>query len=463
LQQIETGFELSKGDEYLMPTVQTVVTAKYTEERLSPKQGLSFSTKAEEAQPDIVLDPEMSYQTMIGFGGAFTESAAYTLSRMSPEKRAEVIRRYFHPVEGLGYSMGRVHIHSCDFSLGNYTYVEDNDKELSTFDISRDHKWVLPLIKDAMSVRGGAFTMLASPWSPPAWMKSNGEMNNGGSLLPEYADVWARYYTKFIEAYGKEGVPIWAVSVQNEPAAVQVWDSCIYTAEQERDFVKSHLGPVMREAGLGGVNIVIWDHNRDIMVERASVVLSDPEAAQYVWGTGIHWYGGEEFEKVGKVHELFPDKHLLFTEGCQEGGVKLGEWFTGERYGRNMIGDLNNWTEGYLDWNLVLDETGGPNHVGNLCDAPIIADTVTDEVHYNSSYYYIGHFSKYIAPGAVRIGLESQAEGVLSTAFRNPDGSLALVLMNEGEESRTVTIGLHDNTAECNLPPHSIVTHVISE
>lgn len=446
-----------------MPTIQTVVTAKDTGERLSPSSGVSFTSMTVEHQADIVLQPEVTYQTMQGFGGAFTEAAAYTLSRMSPAKRAEIIHRYFHPVEGLAYSMGRVHIHSCDFALGNYTYVEDNDIELASFDISRDHKWVLPLIKDAMKVKGGEFTMLASPWSPPAWMKSNGEMNNGGSLLPEYANVWARYYTKFIEAYAKEGIPIWGVSVQNEPAAVQVWDSCVYSAEEERDFVKNHLGPVMHEAGLADVNIVIWDHNRDIMVERASAVLSDPEAAKYVWGTGIHWYGGEEFEKVGQVHELFPDKHLLFTEGCQEGGVRLGEWFTGERYGRNMIGDLNQWTEGYLDWNLVLDETGGPNHVGNLCDAPIIADTTTDEVHYNSSYYYIGHFSKYIAPGALRIGMDSRLDGVLSTAFRNPDGSLALVLMNESEEPRRVTMELRGEIAESLLPAHSIVTHIISE
>ncbi|MGN7764716.1 glycoside hydrolase family 30 protein [Paenibacillus sp. 22594] len=444
-----------------MTKARTVVTARDTGERLSPGEAIVFRARTTEEHADVQLQPEREFQQMLGFGGAFTEAAAYTLSRMSPGKRAEVIRKYFHPEEGLNYSMGRVHIHSCDFALGNYTYVQEGDTELATFDISHDHKWVLPLIKDAMEVRGGPFTMLASPWSPPAWMKTNGEMNNGGSLKPEYAAVWARYYTKFIEAYRKEGIPVWAVSVQNEPAAVQTWDSCVYSAEEERDFVKTHLGPVMHEAGMADVNIVIWDHNRDIMVERASTVLSDPEAARYVWGTGIHWYGGEEFDKVAKVHELFPDKHLLFTEGCQEGGVRLGEWFTGERYGRNMIGDLNAWTEGYLDWNLVLDETGGPNHVGNLCDAPVIADTTSDEVHYNSSYYYIGHFSKFIVPGAVRIGLDSAAEGVLATAFRNPDGSFAVVLMNEGEELRSVTLGLGDELAACELPPHSIATHLI--
>ncbi|WP_151735680.1 glycoside hydrolase family 30 protein ['Paenibacillus yunnanensis' Narsing Rao et al. 2020] len=445
-----------------MAKVQTVLTAKDTDHRLSLQQAIEFKVATAGAKADVTLYPEEEYQTIIGFGGAFTEAAAYTLSRIDPQKRAEIIRRYFDPVEGLNYSMGRVHIHSCDFALGNYTYVEEDDTILKTFDIARDRQWVLPLIKDAMAAKGGQLTLLASPWSPPAWMKTNGSMNHGGSLKAEYAGVWARYYTKFIEAYCEEGVPVWAVSVQNEPAAVQVWDSCEYSAEEERDFVKNHLGPALRAAGMGDVNIVIWDHNRDIMVERASAVLSDPEAARYVWGTGIHWYGGEEFDKVAKVHELFPDKHLLFTEGCQEGGVRLGEWFTGERYGRNMIGDLNAWTEGYLDWNLVLDETGGPNHVGNLCDAPVIADTVTGEIHYNSSYYYIGHFSKYIAPGAVRIGLTSTTEDVLSCAFRNPDGTLAVVLMNEGEEAQSLTLGLGGETARCTLPPHSITTHVIA-
>lgn len=445
-----------------MTAIRTVITAKDSGQRLAPADTIGFTARPEDRTADLHLSPETEYQKIIGFGGAFTEAAAYTLSRISPEKRAEVIRRYFHPEEGLNYTMGRVHIHSCDFALGNYTYIEDYDTELNTFDISHDHQWVLPLIKDAMKEKGGEpFTMLASPWSPPAWMKTNGDMNNGGSLKPEYADVWARYYTKFIEAYRSEGVPIWAITVQNEPAAVQVWDSCIYTSEEERDFVKNHLGPAMHTAGLGDIHILILDHNRDIMVERAQTVMSDPEAAKYVWGTGIHWYVSEDFSQVAKVHELFPDKHLLFTEGCQEGGVKLGEWFTGERYGRNMIGDLNAWVEGYLDWNLVLDETGGPNHVGNLCDAPIIADTTTGEVHYNSSYYYIGHFSKYVQPGAVRIGLEAAAEGVLSSAFRNPDGSLVLVAMNETDEARSFTIGLGGEWAEATLAPHSIATYLI--
>ncbi|WP_342746087.1 glycoside hydrolase family 30 protein [Paenibacillus donghaensis] len=411
---------------------------------------------------DLELFPDQAYQSIMGFGGAFTEAAAYTLSRMSEDKRQEVIRRYFDPAEGLGYTLGRVHIHSCDFALGNYTYVEDNDTELTSFDIAHDHKWVLPLIHDAAKVKGSPFTMLASPWSPPAWMKTNGEMNNGGKLRPEYREAWAMYYTKFIRAYEAEGVPIWGISVQNEPAAKQTWDSCEYTAEEERDFVKAYLGPIMEREGLDNVNIVIWDHNRDIIVERASTVLNDPEAAKYVWGTGVHWYVSEDFAQVGQVHELFPDKHLLFTEGCQEGGVHLGAWETGERYARNMIGDFSNWMEGYLDWNLVLDETGGPNHVNNLCDAPVIADTQTGEVHYNSSFYYIGHFSKYVRPGAVRIGQTLLRSDISSVAFRNTDGSIAVVVLNETDASCRFSLGCGDQIADAGLPAHSIVTYVIA-
>ena len=438
--------------------VKVVQTAKDTEDRLSEKESLSFSSVESNDEASIEINRDKKYQEILGFGGAFTEATAYTLAQMPDDKREEVINSYFDPEDGLGYTIGRVHIHSCDFALENYTYVEENDEELETFDISRDKKWVLPLIKDAIDVKGGEIKLLASPWSPPPWMKTNNEMNNGGKLLPEYRDVWAKYYTKFIKAYQDEGVDIWGISVQNEPAAVQTWDSCIYTAEEERDFVKNYLGPTMHQEGLEDVKILIWDHNRDIMVERASTVLSDPEAAKYIWGTGFHWYVSEEFENVGEVHDRFPDKHLLFTEGCQEGGVKLGEWFTGERYGRNMIGDLNNWTKGYLDWNMVLNEEGGPNHVGNLCDAPIIADTETNELHYNSSFYYIGHFSKYIRPGAQRIEWESEIEDLNITAFENPDGKVAVIVMNETDEEKNFTLKEGQQAVNVTSPAHSIKT-----
>ena len=383
--------------------LKVIQTSKHTNDRFADKKDAILLEGSSQNEKVLEIDQQTKFQKIMGFGGAFTEAAAYTLAQISSEQRAEIIKSYFDQEEGLGYSLGRTHIHSCDFALGNYTYVEDHDVDLTTFSIEREKKYVLPLIKDAIEVRGDEITLLASPWSPPAWMKTNNDMNHGGKLKEEYRGVWALYYAKYIKAMEEEGINIWGISVQNEPEATQVWDSCRYTAEEERDFVKKHLGPTMVKEGLEDKKIIIWDHNRDIAYERAKVILADQEAANYIWGTGIHWYVSEEFENLSKIHNDFPNKHLLFTEGCIEGGVQLGAWHTGERYARNMIGDFNNWLEGWIDWNIVLNEQGGPNHVGNYCDAPIIVDTKTKEVHYNSSFFYIGHFSKYIKPGAVRI------------------------------------------------------------
>ncbi|RSK25616.1 glucosylceramidase [Bacillus sp. HMF5848] len=419
------------------------------------------SKKEQATENHLSVDTNTTYQTIMGFGGAFTEAAAYTLSHLPADERLKVIDSYFNKETGLGYSLGRTHIHSCDFALENYTYVEDHDAELNTFSIDREHKWVLPFIKDAMSIRGEDITILSSPWSPPAWMKTNNEMNNGGELKKEYRDVWALYYAKYIKAMQAEGIDIWGITVQNEPAATQVWDSCRYTAEQERDFVKNHLGPTLEKEGLGDIKIIIWDHNRDIAYDRAKVVLSDPEAAKYVWGTGLHWYMSEDFANLSKIHNEFPDKHLIFTEGCIEGGVKLGAWHTGERYARNIMGDLNNWLEGWIDWNMVLNEQGGPNHVGNYCDAPVIVDTQTGEVHYNSSYYYIGHFSKFIKPGAVRVKHELNNENIQSVAFRNADQSIVVVLLNEQDDLQKISVTNNGTVSEVELPAHSITTIVI--
>ncbi|MBI9104718.1 MAG: glycoside hydrolase family 30 protein [Spirochaetales bacterium] len=440
--------------------IREIVTIKHTDDRLMAK-------KSKKADPERAyyesaeVDPAREYQTMIGFGGAFTEAAAVTLAKMSPDLRSQVIEKYYDKEKGLGYNLGRVPIHSCDFALGNYTYVENGDSSLKTFNIDHDRELIIPLIKDAIRQSGKNIQILASPWSPPAWMKTNNSMNNGGSLLPAYFSSWANYYINFIAAYEEAGVPIWGLTVQNEPAAVQTWDSCIYTEEEERDFVKYHLGPALHRAGYTDIKLLIWDHNRDLIVKRAKTVLEDPEAARYIWGTGFHWYVSEAFENVGQVHDLFPDKHLLFTEGCQEGGVKKGEWFTGERYGRNMIGDINNWCEGYLDWNIVLDETGGPNHVNNLCDAPVIYDTKTNDIFYNSSYYYIGHFSKFIVPGAKRLFSDCSVDKISIASFKNPDGKVVIVIMNEDDISKDISIRIQSGFLNVNLEAHSIYTYIV--
>lgn len=441
-------------------TIRVIQTVKEGGDRFAEKTPALFTEGEAGLAVQLSIDEGTTYQTVIGFGGAFTEAAAYTLDQIQPETRAQVIHDYFHQEAGLGYTLGRTHIHSCDFALGNYTYVEEGDVELTSFDMEREFRHVIPMIRDAVQVKGSDLAIFSSPWSPPAWMKTNGDMNNGGKLKPEYAEAWACYYAKYIKTMEAAGIPIWGVTVQNEPEATQVWDSCRYTAEEERDFVKHHLGPVLAREGLGDKAIIIWDHNRDLLVDRARAILSDPEAASYIWGTGIHWYVSEEFGNLSKVHEEFPDKHLIFTEGCIEGGVKPGSWETGERYGRNIMGDLNNWLEAWVDWNLVLNEIGGPNHVGNYCDAPVIADTRTGEVRYNSSYYYIGHFSKYIRPGAVRIGCSLNSDALSATAFRNTDGTIAVVVMNVQESAAEFALAHAGAHSELSVPARSITTYL---
>lgn len=375
---------------------------------------------------------------------------------------------YFNADQGLGYNFARTHIHSCDFSSGSYTYITEGDKELKSFNIDHDRQFKLPFIKKAMAQANGKLNVFATPWSPPAFMKDNNNMLKGGKLKPEYYQAWANYYAKFIKAYQAEGVPIWGLSTQNEPMATQTWESCLYTAEDERDFIKNYLGPTMKKEGLGDKKIIAWDHNRDLIYQRASTLLNDPEAAKYIWGIGFHWYepwsGGEPmFDNVKLVHETFPNKNLIFTEGCAESFnlEKIHSWNLGELYGRSMINDFNNGTTAWTDWNILLDETGGPNHVGNFCFAPVHGDTKTGEVIYTNSYYYIGHFSKFIRPGAKRIISSPSRSALISTAFVNTDGRVAVVVMNKGEKEVPYYLWIDGKGAEAKSPPHSIQTLVL--
>jgi glucosylceramidase len=446
--------------------VRVILTARDTRDCLTEKETVQLKQNCDDIDETscVELDISKTFQLIEGFGGAFTEAGAFTLSQISSELRQEVINAYFDNVNGLGYSLCRTHINSCDFSLGNYSYNDTSgDYQLENFNIDRDRKLLIPFIKDAMQTSEKSFKLFASPWSPPAWMKTNSQMNEGGKLKPQCRQSWALYFTKYIKAYMEEGIPMWAITIQNEPDCAQKWDSCIYSSEEERDFLKFYLGPTLIKEGLTHIKIIAWDHNKDVLVERISTILSDSQAAKYIWGIGFHWYAGTFFENLEKVHKFFPNKHLIATEGCHEGGVKLGDWVTGETYGHYIIGDLNNWVNGWVDWNMVLDEKGGPNHVGNYCDAPIIADTKTNKLHYQSSYYYLGHFSKYIRPGAIRIYCSISNKFLESTAFQNQDGSIVTVVMNRTDKETIFYIRVKEYSAKLNCPAHSIQTLIISQ
>jgi len=445
-------------------TARVVQTARDTDDRLSEKPELSFAGPRDESVPAVLLNPRTTYQRIEGFGGAFTEAGAYVLSKISPEDREAVLKAYFDPATGHNYSLCRTHINSCDFSLGNYAYHEaGGDYELAHFDIAHDRELLIPYIKDALKVHGSDFKLLASPWSPPGWMKTNGEMNNGGQLRKDCLETWALYFAKYIKAYKAEGITVWGVTVQNEPEATQPWESCLYTDEEERDFIKYYLGPRLQADGLFGVRILIWDHNKDRIARRVGLVLADEVAAKLIWGIGFHWYAGDDFDQLERVHQMFPDKRLLSTEACQEGGVRLGDWGVGERYGHAMIGDLNHWAVGWIDWNMVLNQAGGPNHVNNFCDAPVIVNTKSGEIHYQSSFYYIGHFSRFITPGAVRVEAKSESKQLEVTAFRNPDGELTAIVMNAGDEEVPFQLCQEAGAASTTAPApgHSITTYVV--
>ena len=294
-------------------------------------------------------------------------------------------------------------------------------------------------------------------------------MLHGGKLKPAFYQSWANCYVKFIEAYKKEGIPVWGVSVQNEPMAVQTWESCNYTAEEERDFIKNYLGPTLAKSGMADRKIIAWDHNRDLIYQRASTILSDPGAAKYVWGIGYHWYedwtgGGKIFDNVKRTNEAFPHTNLIFTEGCPERFIfnQINDWKWGEVYGRSMINDFNNNTVGWTDWNILLDEMGGPNHVQNFCFAPVHADTKTGEIYYLNSFYYIGHFSKFIRPGAKRIISSSSRGQLLTTAFKNTDGKIAIVVMNQSKDKIAYRLCIQGKAAEVTSLPHSIQTLLIN-
>ena len=433
------------------------LTSKESKARIKkiPESELLHDSNAESRS--IKVDKNLTRQSILGFGGAFTEASASIYDQLDTDKKSEIIQAYFGD-SGNQYNMGRTHINSCDFSLGNYALCEKEDRKLTGFSIERDKKMLIPFIKEALNKASSPILLMASPWSPPPWMKTNNQMNHGGKLKEEFQDTWAEYYCKYIEFYERDGVPIWGISVQNEPEAVQTWDSCIYTGEEERDFIKNFLGPALERNKYLDKKLVIWDHNRDVMVERSRAVLSDPDAAKYVWGTGFHWYNGDHFDEVQKVHDEFPDKELIFTEGCQEGGPHNGSWDLGERYATSIINDLNRYTVAWIDWNLLLDERGGPNHVGNYCSAPIIVNTKTQELLYQSSYFYLGHFSRFFSRGDKIIECENTSNQLLSLSGINKNARLTTTIMNKEKDSIPF---LYDNGSDkksYSIPPRSIIT-----
>jgi glucosylceramidase len=441
------------------------ITAESTQELL---HDLGFGAFAPLEQPDedyptVMIDPNKTFQTIEGFGGAFTDAAAVTFGKLPEKSQEQFLKACFDPVEGNAYTLCRTTIHSCDYSDEMYTYDDvAGDTELKHFTIQHDEKYRIPFIKRALAVANGNIKIFASPWSPPAWMKTNNDMLHGGKLKAEYAQTWAEYFVKYVEAYKAAGIPIWGLTVQNEAMATQVWESCIFTAAEERDFVRDHLGPALHDSGLGEVKLMIWDHNRGIMYQRAEVAYEDPAASRYIWGMAFHWYIGDHYENVRIVHDVFPDKKLLYTEGGMN-----GSWAAAGHLAKNMIMDLNHWTNGWVFWNLLLDQTGGPRHAGGLPASNarssniITADLTTGELVFNPPYYVFGQFSRFIKPGARRIACTSNNDDLLATGFVNPDGKVAVVVFNTRHCDQLMQLWVEGKAIRYTLPADGLITIIL--
>lgn len=423
----------------------------------------SFRPDRDDREKDLInLYPEVAYQQIDAFGGAITEAVGVTLRKMKPELARKVVDAYFGK-DGIGYKIIRTHLDSCDFSLRNYSAVEKpDDPDFSTFSLAHDEENIIPFIRMAYRAAGEDLPVMLSPWSPPAFMKTNRSRNGGGKLRRDCYSAWADYLCRYIREYRARGINVKLLSVQNEPNATQTWDSCRYSAGEERDFIRNALAPALSRAGLGDIELYIWDHNKERVFERAREVIT-PETDSAVRGVAFHWYSGDHFEALRMVRERFPDKKLLFSEGCIEynRSGRDAQLKNAQMYAHDMIGNLNAGMNTFVDWNIVLDENGGPNHAGNFCDAPMIFRTAEQRLDVNLSFRYIRHFSGYIRPGARRIGFSRYTDRLEVTAFQNPDRTVAVVLLNRSNGDLPAVLRLDGRLLELSAARDSISTVLI--
>jgi glucosylceramidase len=440
----------------------------------------------------ISLNPEEKFQTITGFGGSFSEASASLLNKLSAGNRKKVLEAYFSEV-GANYSLTRTHIASCDFSLSNYTYAKvPNDMTLKHFTIEDDKVDLIPMILDAKSISKEGFNIIASPWTAPPWMKDN-KNYVGGKLLPEYNDVFALYFSKYLDAYKKEGIDIWGLTVINEPHGNgNNWESTHFSPKEMTDFVQNHLGPKLEAHGKANVKILGYDQNRAGIKEWVDEMYKDEKSSKYFAGTAIHWYEStyEVFpEDLKYAHNKSPNKYLIQTEACVDSEIphwKDDAWYWKkeatdwgwdwasekdkhlhpkyapvDRYAVDIIGCLNNWVDGWVDWNMVLDIQGGPNWFKNWCVAPVIVDVDKDEVYFTPLYYTMAHFSKFMRPGAVKIGCTISNKDLVATAVKNPDGTIAIAVFNPTDQKQHLVLKLNNVYKKISINGKALQTIII--
>nr|XP_015837066.1 PREDICTED: glucosylceramidase-like [Tribolium castaneum] len=437
-----------------------VYTSNKDGQRFQQKSGV-FSKKGKLfSKNKITIDRSKQYQEIEGFGGAFSDSVGINIASLDENVQKFLLQSYFAD-DGIEYSLCRIPIGGTDFSTRAYTYDDgEEDPDLNNFALAEeDFKYKIPYMKQAMELRGeNKLRFFGSPWMVPKWIKTNGQYDGFGFVKTEMYQTWASYFLKFLEEYKKEGLEFWAVTTQNEPSLAlgkgakglgsTGWDSI-----QLANWVTNNLGPTIKNSSFSDVKIIILDDQKPFLPWYVNSVLRDKATQNYVDGIAIHWYLGliTPGSVMDKTHENFPDKFIISTEAAcgfspKSEAVALGAWDRGEAYATDIIEDLQNWVVGWVDWNMCLDMKGGPTYIGNFIDAPIIVNAGANEFYKNPMYYVLGHFSKFLPVGSIRIDSKTDLDldDVMVVAFQRPDEGTAVIILNKKE--KPVSVNLIDET-----------------
>lgn len=409
----------------------------------------------------VNLYPEIEYQTINGFGGAITDAVGNVYAQMNEEQKAQMIHEYFGK-ENMKYSIVRIPIDSCDFSTSHYEADSDEtDENFEKFSFERVEQSILPVLDAAEKECGRKLPIMLSPWSPPVYMKTNGDRNHGGKLKKEYTKRWAEYICRYIEEYRTRGYQVTMLTMQNEPKAVQPWDSCVYTPQEQKIFLRDYLWPSLVEHKLDDIEIYLWDHNKERAYEWIKEII-DEETKNMVAGVGIHWYSGDHFETVRIIKEKYPWLKILTSEACIEYSKFSADAVlkNAQKYAHDMIGNFNAGMDAFIDWNILLNEEGGPNHVGNNCEAPFMFQRNAKELIKNESAYYLWHFSHFIETGAVRIGTSRYCNDIETVAFKKGH-KIIVILFNQTNTDIPVFVRMNDKCAEIYIKAQSIASGVI--
>ncbi len=402
----------------------------------------------------IDIQPEIEYQRFKGFGGAFTESAAYVFSKLSPQLQEEVLDLYFTE-DGLNYQYGRVPIDSCDFSLKQYSEIE-REEDIETFELNHANKYIIPFIEKAYEYNN-EIKLIFAPWSPPKYMKDNNTRENGGKLKKEYYDTWATYLVRYIKKFRNKGFKIFAISSQNEPNAIQPWDSCIYTAEDEAIFITKYLGPKLKEHNLKDVLIIGWDHNKDNAYNRCKDLHKQKDINKYLKAIGFHWYSGDHFNQLEMIKKQYPNLSLISTENCIElTKTNNSNLINAQQYAHEIIGDINAGLDIFMDWNLLLNHEGGPNTVNNYCISPIMANKDYSKLIINEEYHYLKHFNQLANSTVIANSTYTKDLEVLTT---KKGTSIQVIILNKAKIPKLINIKYKDKKLNINLQ-HNLLTTI---